>query len=128
MQPSIVSFLLVALGGAIGSTARYAVGIIALRFGMEFPLGTFMVNILGCLIIGSMSQFAVKSQVISPEMRIFLTAGFCGGFTTFSTFMLEITTLLDYHRIVTAALYVGASAIGGLLAVIVGIWLAKLWS
>lgn len=128
MQPSLLSFVLVAVGGAVGSAARYGVALVGLRFGLQFPIGTLTANVLGCLIIGFISQIAVKNDVLSPEMRLFLAAGFCGGFTTFSTFMLEITSLLEYHKIVTAALYVGVSAVGGLLAVYAGIWLAKLWT
>ncbi|MBI3259064.1 MAG: fluoride efflux transporter CrcB [Ignavibacteriae bacterium] len=128
MQPSFLSFVLVALGGAVGSAARYGVSLVALRFGLQFPIGTLTANVLGCLIIGFISQIAVKNDVLSPEMRLFLAAGFCGGFTTFSTLMLEITNLIEYHRIITAVLYVGASAIGGLLAVYSGIWIAKLWT
>lgn len=128
MQPSLISFALVAVGGAIGSAARYGVALVGLRFGLQFPVGTLVANVLGCLIIGFISQLAVKNNVLSPEMRLFLAAGFCGGFTTFSTFMLEITNLLEFHKIVIAVLYVGASAVGGLLAVYAGIWLAKLWT
>lgn len=126
MQPSFLSFLLVALGGALGSAARYGVALVGLRIGLQFPIGTLAANILGCLIIGIISQLAVKNQLLSPEIRFFLAAGFCGGFTTFSTFMLEVSNLLEYHKIIMAAIYVGVSAVGGLLAVYVGIWVVKL--
>lgn len=127
MQSTVVNFALVALGGAFGSAARYGVAIVFSRYGFQFPMGTFVVNILGCLILGVISQFAVKNQFLSPEFRLLITAGFCGGFTTFSTYMLEISNLLEYHKLITAALYVGASTVGGLLAVLAGIWIAKYW-
>ncbi len=128
MNPSFFSFVLVALGGALGSAARYGLVVAAARYGFQFPIGTFTANILGCLVIGVISQLAVKNQLLSPEMRLFLAAGFCGGFTTFSTFMLEVSNLLEYHKIITASIYVGASAVGGLLAVYAGIWIVKLWT
>jgi len=127
MQSTIVNFVLVAIGGAIGSTARYAVAIFFSRYGFQFPMETFIVNILGCFLLGIVSQIAVKNELLSPEIRLFMAAGFCGGFTTFSTFMLEIANLLEYHKIIIAALYIGASSVGGLLSVLAGIWLVKLW-
>jgi CrcB protein len=99
MNPT--SYLLVAAGGAIGSVGRAWVGIAAARlFGLSFPWGTMIINIVGSAIIGIIAATALSPgrTVLSPEIRIFLMVGFCGGFTTFSSFSLQTFELLRDGR------------------------------
>ncbi len=114
--------LLVGLGGCIGSIARYLLGhwIVQASAVQKFPLGTFIVNLTGCLVIGILAGFSEKHGVISPNARLFLFTGLLGGFTTFSAFGLETMTLLRRDELLVAALYVTGSVMLGLLAVWLG--------
>lgn len=99
MNPA--SYLLIAVGGAIGSVGRAWVGMVAARsLGMSFPWGTMIINVLGSAVIGIVAATALSPSrtVISPELRIFLMVGFCGGFTTFSSFSLQTFELLRDGR------------------------------
>lgn len=99
MNPT--SYLLVAAGGAIGSLGRAWIGLVAARlFGIGFPWGTMIVNILGSAIIGICAATALSPSrtLLSPELRIFLMVGFCGGFTTFSSFSLQTFEMLRDGR------------------------------
>ncbi len=88
-------FFLIGVGGFIGSVARYySQQIVSKYFPSPLPYGTLAVNVLGCLIIGLVYGFSEKGNVLSPEWRLFLATGLCGGFTTFSTFSYENLTLL----------------------------------
>ncbi len=122
------NIMLVALGGAAGSVARYLVSralngtVLA-----AFPLGTLAANVLGCLIIGLVCGLADgDGPHVGADLKLLLTVGFCGGFTTFSTFMNESLTLVKTGDAVLAALYAGASLALGMAAVVGGYQLAKL--
>jgi len=110
-------FWSVAIGAAIGGVSRYYLGaFIQQRAGMDFPAGTFLVNISGSFLLGFIMRYALQSGVISAEMRALLTTGFCGGYTTFSTFSYETMLMLDDGEYARASSYIGASvalAIGG---------------
>ena len=112
----------VALGGAVGSVIRYVVGVaIQGRSGLDFPVGTLLVNISGCLLLGFLIHYALATSAITPEVRALLTTGLCGGYTTFSTFSYETVALIqdgDWRR---ATLYVGLSVAGSILGVMLGI-------
>ncbi|MFN8359900.1 MAG: fluoride efflux transporter CrcB [Candidatus Kapaibacterium sp.] len=125
MVPSFQSFMIVALGGALGSAARYAVALIATKLPMQLPFGTFAANIVGCLFIGIFSQLASEAGIFSPGVRLFLMVGFCGGFTTFSTFALELHTQLEAGDVLQAVSYAGASVVLGVLALLAGVWITK---
>lgn len=113
--------LFVALGGAAGSAARHALGsAIQLRSGGEFPLGTLMVNVTGSLLLGFLFRYALETPAISTEMRALLTAGFCGGYTTFSTFSYETVKLLEDGDWRRAGLYAGLSVAVSLIATVLG--------
>ncbi len=110
----------VALGGGIGAAARYGVNIGATRFlGMAFPYGTLIINILGSLAMGLViGAFATRET--DPALKLFLTTGILGGFTTFSAFSLE-TVMLYERKPVLAVLYVAASVFLSIGACIVGL-------
>ena len=110
------NILLVALGGAVGSVCRYLLSEINTA---SFPWGTFAVNILGSLLIGLLVGMVSKG-VLSPDMKLLLVTGFCGGFTTFSTFANESFGMMKAGDALLMALYVGASVVVGILAVWLG--------
>ena len=117
----IRNLLLVALGGAIGSLLRYLLSSI----NTSFPWGTFAVNILGSLLIGLLVGLVSKG-VLSPEMKLLMVTGFCGGFTTFSTFANESFGMMKVGDVLQMALYVGVSVVIGILAVWGGMALSNL--
>lgn len=105
---------MVALGSALGGVARVAFsGVIYHRWGTGFPWGTLAVNLAGCFLIGVFFSWAEIRLRLSPGARLFLMAGFCGGFTTFSAFALETTHLLKSGSIPAALAYTAASAVFG---------------
>lgn len=114
----VVTTLLVALGGALGTVARFKLSGWALQIYSDwrFPIGTFVVNVLGCLVIGCLAGLNERSGVFSADVRVFLFTGIVGGFTTFSAFGLETFSLLKRHEILVAGSYVGLSVTVGLLA------------
>ena len=124
----IKNILLVAAGGAAGSVVRYLLSKALQGSAMgTFPLGTMAANLLGCLLIGVVYGLAEGDGApVGADLKLLLTVGFCGGFTTFSTFMNESLTLVKAGDALTAALYVGASVALGLLAVLAGLYLTKI--
>lgn len=120
------NILLVALGGSLGSTLRYiAQKFISTSFPGAFPLGTFLVNITGCLLIGILYSVSIKHQQISEEIRLLLMTGFCGGFTTFSAFTLEGMQLIQQEKFLIFFLYFALSVLTGLLATFAGAWIGR---
>ena len=106
----------VALGGALGSVARFLLGnLIQERAGPGFPLGTLVVNVTGSLLLGFLAE-STMANAASREVRVFLTAGLCGGYTTFSTFSLETVRLLETGDHRRAALNVAGAVVLSLLA------------
>ncbi|MEI7695712.1 MAG: fluoride efflux transporter CrcB [Chlorobium sp.] len=120
--------MLVGMGGFLGSVARYGVALLVAPVLTGFPLPTLLVNILGSFLIGFLSELAISTTLVSPEARLFLVTGFCGGFTTFSAYMFEHTALLKDGQLFYASLYLGGSIAGGLIALYTGALLAKLWT
>ncbi len=115
---------LVALGGAIGVSLRYLVGIAALRaFGPGFPAGTLIVNLLGCLAMGILA--ALLADKASPRLAPFLMTGILGGFTTYSAFALETVALWQRGDTATAMTYVLATTAGSIAAVLAGMALVR---
>jgi CrcB protein len=116
----LTAALAVFAGGGLGAVCRYALSIAFLqRFGPGFPYGTMTINLLGCLLIGVVSQLAV-----SPLSRTFLSVGVLGGFTTFSAFAFETVVLADERATASALVYVSVSVLGGILAAGAGMWIA----
>ncbi len=115
----------ITLGGIIGTLARYLVqGVIQTRAG-AFPLGTLAINIAGSFLLGFIVRIATGSTIVSPELRGGLTIGFCGAFTTMSTFSYETVALLTDGEYWRAGLYGGGTVFGCLLATVAGLALAN---
>lgn len=118
--------LLVGLGGGMGSILRFLTSVVTQKYNPTlFPLATFAVNILGCFLIGLLIGLLGTSIQNDQNLRFLLITGFCGGYTTFSTFASENFNLLQNQYYGTAALYIGTSIIGGLIAVWLGLTIAK---
>ena len=117
--------LLVFIGGGFGSVLRYIVGKYLNSPQTGIPYGTFVANILGSLLIGLILGYAAKNNTLSQSQTLLLATGFCGGFTTFSTFAYENHVFLRNGDFTNFALYTIASFILGFLAVFLGIFLVK---
>jgi len=115
----------IAFGSALGGAARYSLGGLVQRWAPgEFPLGTLAVNVIGSFALGFLVRYAIETPAISPEVRAFLTIGFCGGFTTFSTFSYESAALLERGDWSRLALYVGLSLLLTVAGAVLGAALA----
>lgn len=113
------SVMAVAFGGALGSVARYLVGIAAGRaFGMSFPWGTLIINVTGSLLIGVFAGLFATRWDLSQPVRIFLTVGICGGYTTFSTFALDAFYLIERGEAAAAGAYAIASVVLSVAALV----------
>jgi fluoride exporter len=123
---SFTTCLLVMIGGAIGSLARYALSVAALPISQSLPWGTIAINILGSFVIGLFGTFTLANGrfPVSEEARILVMVGLCGGFTTFSSFSLQTLDLLRSGAILRAAINVVASVVLCVLAVALGHLLA----
>ncbi|HXT14902.1 MAG TPA: fluoride efflux transporter CrcB [Gemmatimonadaceae bacterium] len=111
----------VAIGAATGGVARYFLGgMIQQRAGADFPFGTFVINVTGSLLLGFLLRYSLQSGAVSEELRLFLTTGFCGGYTTFSTFSYDTLMLVQDREYGRAGLYVAGSVLLSLIAVAIG--------
>ena len=119
--------LLVFLGGGLGSALRYVIGKAINSPASSIPLGTFTVNMLGSLFIGLILGFALRHSTESTNTVLFLAVGLCGGFTTFSAFAFGNYELLKNGEFWNFSLYAFGSLFLGVSAVIVGIWISKLF-
>ena len=121
------AILLVASGGAIGSVARYLVGVgMARAFGVAFPYGTLAVNVIGGFLMGLFIELLARRFEGSPELRLFIAIGILGGFTTFSSFSLDVAVLWERGELAIALSYMLASVILSIGALSLGLWLARL--
>lgn len=122
----IKTLLLVGSGGFIGSALRYLVQVNAEKIlNSTFPIGTMFVNIVGSFVIGIIYAFAEKGNLMSPEWRVFLAVGICGGFTTFSTFTMDNLNLMKDNSIFQLLFYTGGSLFIGIAAVYLGIIITR---
>lgn len=121
-----MEFLLVFLGGGLGSAARHGTNLLAARWlGTQYPLGTLGINVLGAFAMGVVVEYWASRSGLSPQARLFLTTGILGGFTTFSTFALEIAALQLRGEIAAAALYALGSLVLGVAAIYAGMALVR---
>jgi len=120
------AIVLIGIGGLLGSVSRYLVaGFFTRMFPAAFPYGTFIVNITGCFLIGIFYGLSQRYSWFTPAWTVFLTTGFCGGYTTFSSFAYEQISLLEASAYGTFILYSTISLVTGLLAVLGGLTLVK---
>ncbi len=117
---------MIGAGGFIGTVARYLFqqGISKL-LPVLFPFGTLLVNLTGCFLIGLIYALSERWNILTPEWRLFLTTGICGGFTTFSTFSYETYNLIREEQYVYVSLYIGISVLVGLALTFLGILLIR---
>jgi CrcB protein len=119
-------FFLICMGGAIGTGARYLTSLWALAaFGGGFPIGTLIVNVAGSFLMGLIVETAGVTHALSPDVRLMLTAGVMGGFTTYSAFNFETTAYLRMGQWTTAFANVGATLLGCFLAGFAGVAVAR---
>ncbi|HOW58622.1 MAG TPA: fluoride efflux transporter CrcB [Candidatus Omnitrophota bacterium] len=122
----MVKWLGLTAGGVLGTFARYFLsGFIYRIFGSHFPLGTLVVNLIGCFLIGFLAVLAEEKFLLGPNARIFLMIGFCGAFTTFSTLILETSNLSKVGENLYAFLNIAFSIVLGLFVFRLGVLLGK---
>ncbi len=116
----MTTVLVVALGSGLGGAARYLLGLVLQRPGTGFPVATFLINIAGSFLLGLVLRIGLDPAAISPTTRAFLTAGVCGGFTTFSTFSAETVALLEQGAWGRGLAYVAGSVVLSVAAAALG--------
>lgn len=122
----MVNFLIVGAFGALGAMTRYGVGLLMIRwFGEAFPWGTFCVNIAGCFALGMIKENWLPLEEMHSSLRLGLSVGLLGALTTFSTFSYETVALFESNRALAAGANVAANLIVGILAVGLGIAVAR---
>jgi CrcB protein len=122
----MLNIALVAIGGAIGSVARYLVGVWSVRLaGPNFPWGTFTVNVVGAFLIGLLMEIIARRFDASAEMRVFVVTGIIGGFTTWSSFTLDAVVLFERGDIGLSALYLMGSLVVSFAAIFAGLALGR---
>jgi CrcB protein len=118
--------LMVALGGAIGASGRYMVGVLATRLlGINFPWGTLVVNIAGSFLMGVLVSLLALRFSVGNEVRAFLAIGVLGGFTTFSSFALDVVYLYEKKQYLASMSYMGISVVSSILALFFGLYLVR---
>ena len=120
----MLKILLVGIGGGAGSLVRYAIAFYFLHASQRFPFGTLSANLAGCFIIGVLAQIASEINLLTPEARVLFVTGFCGGFTTLSSFIFETSEYLKTAQYGAAAGYVAATLFGAALTFAAGSLLA----
>lgn len=116
----------IALGGGLGSVLRYLTSLFFAKFQLgNFPLGTFIANVVGCFLIGVFFGYFEKQTGSSQDLKFFLITGICGGYTTFSTFSNENIQLIHNNQIGMALLYTTISIIIGFGMTFLGLWMTK---
>ena len=120
----MLNILAVGAGGFLGSTLRYVISLIPLDEPIIFPIKTFIINIVGCIVIGIIAVSASKNFEMNQQMLLFLKVGLCGGFTTFSTFALETADLMKAGHMGIAFFYAVLSVLVGITVIFLVEYLA----
>lgn len=116
----------IAVGSALGGMSRYLLGGLVQRaVAGTFPFGTLLINVTGSFLLGAILRYGVDTPTLTPELRALLTVGFCGGYTTFSTFSYEAVALLEDGEWSRASLYVALSLVLSLIATFLGFMAAR---
>ncbi|RPJ82773.1 MAG: fluoride efflux transporter CrcB [Deltaproteobacteria bacterium] len=122
----MTKLIMIIIGAGLGALLRYAIAVIAGKyFGALFPVGTLLVNFIGCFLIGVSITMADRTQLLSPTVRLFFLTGFLGSLTTFSTYALETFQAARNGSGLVASLNVAANNIGGIFLVFIGMWLTQ---
>lgn len=121
VSAGVTNLALVGLGGMLGAVCRYLASLAGQSVSFAFPLGTLASNLLGCFIIGIVMQLAFASSWPGPEGRLFLATGFCGGFTTMSSFVYELSAFLQDKEYFWASVYFGGTLLGSMLCFYLGV-------
>jgi CrcB protein len=120
-------FLAVFIGGGIGSLARYGISKGMSDYSFSFPFATLLANILSCFVAGLVISFIELKFISNPTIKIFLLVGFCGGFSTFSSIIRESLLMMEENRAGPMLLYNLLSIILGLVSILSGVWLGKIF-
>jgi len=118
---ALLASLLVGCGGFAGSIARYGMSVLGQRFSVDWPLGTLTANVLGCLLVGIITEAALAGEMLSPGARLLLATGFCGGFTTLSSMIYETNAMFRDSEYLHATAYLGGTIILSAAAFLVGV-------
>ena len=121
----IKNILLVFIGGGLGSVCRYLISEIFYFKKFVFPYSTFITNLLGCFLIGLALGWSIKNSNLDSSLIILFSVGFCGGFTTFSSFSYESLTLINNNQLLNLFIYIFSSILIGIFAVFVGLKISK---
>ena len=113
--------LLVGVGGFAGSIARYGLSVTSQRFSIEWPIGTLAANVLGCLAIGILTGLSSRGETLSPELRLALATGFCGGFTTMSSMIYETAEMIRASEYLHATLYASGTFLLSMATFVAGV-------
>ena len=120
MANAVLPLVYVGLGGFVGAVLRYGATLATASFSLTVPWGTLISNLAGCFSIGVLAAFAADVDTVSPEARLFLATGLCGGFTTMSSFIYELAQYLRNGEMLFGAVYFGATLIGAMLLFYLG--------
>ncbi len=127
-QDDMQNLLVVGLGGFVGAVTRYQIGTLMAgkSLALHFPIATLLVNISGCFLMGVLATILERRQLLGGEIQLLLLTGLLGGYTTFSAFGFETVQLIKRQDFGLAGLYVILSVVGGIAALWLGIWVAKI--
>ncbi len=123
---SLIPFIAVGCGGFVGSVLRFALSLLGQRYSVTFPHGTLWANLLGCLFLGVIAALATKTGALTPTTRLLLATGFCGGFTTMSTFTYELFKFMEDAEYLYAAGYFFLTLVGCMACFSLGLYAVSL--
>lgn len=122
----ILPFIYVGLGSMLGGISRYGLTLITQNYAVfSIPFGTLLANLAGCLLIGLIAGLGAKTEILSSGTRLVLATGFCGGFTTMSSFVYELGQFVQDQEYFYASSYLVATLAGAGLAFVLGLWLSE---